>query len=59
VEYPDRRIKAIVHTMSSSGIRIGAWDCLKWEHTRPVEKDGKVVAAKLIVYAGYINLFNH
>jgi integrase len=24
VEYPDRRIKAIVYTMASSGIRIGA-----------------------------------
>jgi hypothetical protein len=29
VEYPDRRIKAIVCTMASSGIRIEAWDYLK------------------------------
>ncbi|MGC1932221.1 MAG: hypothetical protein WA667_24885, partial [Candidatus Nitrosopolaris sp.] len=52
VEYPDRRIKAIVYTMASSGIRIGAWDYLQLEHIRPIKKDNEVVAAKLIVYAG-------
>jgi integrase len=52
VEYPDRRIKAIVYTMASSGIRIGAWDYLQWGHIRPIEQEGEVVAAKMIVYAG-------
>lgn len=28
-EYPDKRIKAIVCTMASSGIRIGVWDYLQ------------------------------
>jgi len=49
LEYPDRRIKAIVYTTASSGIRIGAWDYLHWEHIQPIKKDGEVVAAKLIV----------
>lgn len=31
-EYPDRRIKEIVSTMISSGIRLGAWNYLKWKH---------------------------
>jgi len=29
IEYPDRRIKPIVYTMASSGIRLGAWDYLQ------------------------------
>jgi hypothetical protein len=36
--YPDRRIRAIVCTMVSSGIRIGAWDYLKWKHITPIRK---------------------
>jgi hypothetical protein len=51
VEYPDRRIKAIVYTMASSGIRIGAWDYLQWGHIRPIDRNGEIVAAKMIVYA--------
>ena len=50
--YPDRRLKGLIYTMSSSGIRLGAWDYLKWGHIRPIEKDGEIVAAKIIVYAG-------
>jgi integrase len=51
-EYPDRRMKAIVYTMASSGIRLGAWDYLRWNDIEPVSKDGRVVAGKLTVYAG-------
>ena len=50
VEYPDRRIKAIVTTMVSSGIRLGAWNYLKWKHITPITRDGKIVAAKITVY---------
>lgn len=53
VEYPDRRIKPIVYTMVSSGIRIGAWDYLQWKHVIPItNSSGEIIAAKLIVYAG-------
>jgi len=51
VEYPDRRIKPIVYTMASSGIRLCAWNYLKWGHAIAVEKEGKVVAAKIRIYA--------
>jgi len=52
LEYPDRRIKPIVYAMISSGIRIGAWEFLKWKHVKPFHSEnGEVVAAKLIVYA--------
>jgi hypothetical protein len=37
--------------MASSGIRIGAWDYLHWSHIRPIERNGEIVAAKIIVYA--------
>ena len=41
VEYPDRRIKPIVYTMCSSGIRVGAWDYLRWKHVIPIKDDKK------------------
>jgi hypothetical protein len=50
-EYPDRRIKPIVYTMASSGIRVGAWDYLKWGHIVPINKNGRLVGTKMIVYA--------
>ncbi len=52
IEYPDRRINAIVCIMASSGIRVGAWDFLKWKHIIPIKRNGLVVAAKIIVYGG-------
>jgi hypothetical protein len=52
LDYPDRRIKAIVCTMSSSGIRLGAWDYLKWGHIIPIKRNNQIVAAKIKVYAG-------
>jgi hypothetical protein len=52
--YPDRRISTIVSVMTSSGIRVGAWDFLKWGHITPIfDKNDKrtILAAKLRVYA--------
>jgi integrase len=52
IAYPDWRMKAIVCTMASSGIRLGAWDYLSWENITPIIRDGQLVAAKIVVYAG-------
>ena len=53
LDFPDRRIKVIVLVMISSGIRVGAWDYLKWKHIIPIKnEDDKVIAAKIRVYAG-------
>ncbi len=38
--------------MASSGIRIGAFDMLKWKDIHPITENNEVVAAKLVVYAG-------
>jgi hypothetical protein len=51
-EYPDRRIKPIVYTMVSSGIRVGAWDYLHWGNVVPIKNGDCLVAAKMTVYAG-------
>lgn len=51
IEYPDIRIKCIGFTMASSGIRLGAWDYLKWGHMKPIYENGEVTAAKMRVYA--------
>lgn len=38
--------------MCSSGIRLGAWEYLKWKHIELIRRDEEIVAAKIIVYAG-------
>jgi len=57
IEYPDRRIKSLVLTMCSSGIRLGAWQYLKWKHVEPIRRrddrgEDRIIAAKIVVYAG-------
>jgi hypothetical protein len=49
LEFPDRRIKPIVLLMGSSGIRVGAFDYLKWKHIVPIfdEQQNQVIALKL------------
>lgn len=51
-EYNDRRIKPIVYTMCSGGIRIGAWDYLKWNNIVPIKRNEQIVAALMEVYDG-------
>ena len=50
--YPEWRMKAIVCTMASSGIRLGAWDFLLWEHITPIMRDCKLIAVDgiLVIY---------
>ena len=45
-EYPDRRIKGIVYTMASCGIRLGAWDYIHWKNIQPIKREGTMVACK-------------
>ena len=54
LKYPDVRIRpAIILTMISSGIRIGAWDYLQWKHIVPItNSENFIVAAKIVIYAG-------
>ena len=49
--YPDRRIRPILYTMTSSGIRLSAWDYLKWKHIVPISRYDQIVAARISVYA--------
>ena len=52
LEFPDRRIKPVVLLMLSSGIRLGAFDYMKFKHITPIinQENGESIAGKLIVY---------
>lgn len=52
IRYPDMRVEVVVLVMVSSAVRVGAWDYLKIRNVRPIERDGKVISARLIVYEG-------
>lgn len=52
LKYADLRMRAIILTMATSGIRVGAIPELKVKHLEPIMEDGKLLAAKLLVYAG-------
>ena len=48
IEFPDRRIKPIILTTLSSGIRVGAWDYMKWKHITSINQDEVLIASKTI-----------
>ncbi len=52
IQYPGRRIKPIIYVMATSGIRLGAWDYLRWSDISPFTQNGKVIGAKITVYSG-------
>jgi integrase len=51
LRYPDKRIKPLVLILVSSGIRIGAFETLKWKHITPIPSTNNEVA-KILVYPG-------
>ena len=54
LDFPDRRMKPLVTILVSSGIRIGAFETLKWKHVTPIHSkdNNELLAAKILVYPG-------
>jgi integrase len=50
IQFPDRRVKAIVLVMITSGMRVSSWNYLKWGDFTPIHKDDRLIAAKLKVF---------
>jgi hypothetical protein len=60
IEYPDRRIKPIVLLSVSTGVRVGAWDYMKWKRIIPLKgENGDIIAAKLLVYPNEPEEYSH
>lgn len=51
LKYPDKRIKPLVLILVSSGIRIGAFETLRWKHIMPIASTNNEVA-RILVYPG-------
>lgn len=51
IRYPDMRVEVVVLVMISSAIRVGAWDYLKIRNVKPIERDGKAIAAEVVTKA--------
>ena len=49
----DQRIKFILSTMVSGGLRVGAWSYLDVEDITSIERYGQVVAGKVVAYRGF------
>lgn len=59
-EYPDRRIKPIVYLMAATGIRIGAFDTLKWNDISPIySNDGRRRLNILLLVHRHLRTFMH
>lgn len=54
VKDKDPRVRPIAYLMTACGMRLEAWDFLRWKHIEPKTdpENGALIAASVIVYAG-------